>query len=144
MAHWVRGRIAEKNKNNDDAEQQYRIAIEASHGGARAWLNLAGFYHHVNRLREMDQALHTLESSPLDHPAALVDGASILLRTNRDYALAVRLLRRYFASSTVEDAPVFKAPCLLGELFEKQAHHAPPSAPYPPHPPPAPPHPPPP
>src|SRR6266851_2689462 len=120
MAHWVRGRIFEKNKDPDNAEQEYRVAIEASHGGARAWLNLAGFYHHTNRLREMDQALRTLESSPLDHAGALVDGASILLRTGRDYPTAVRLLRRYFASATVEEAPVFKAHCLLGEVFEKQ------------------------
>jgi tetratricopeptide (TPR) repeat protein len=124
MAHWVRGRIAEKNKKPDDAEQQYRIAIEATHGGARAWLNLAGFYHHMNRLPEMDQALHTLESSPLDHPGALVDGAGILLRSGRDYPLAVRLLRRYFASPTVEEAPVFKAHCLLGEVFERQGERA--------------------
>jgi len=120
MAHWVRGRIAEKSKDADNAEQEYRVAIVTSHGGARAWLNLAGFYHHMNRLPEMDQALRKLESSPLDHPGALVDGASILLRTGRDYPLAVRLLRRYFDSSTVEEAPVFKAHCLLGEVFEKQ------------------------
>jgi tetratricopeptide (TPR) repeat protein len=124
MAHWVRGRIAEKNRKPDDAEQQYRIAIEATHGGARSWLNLAGFYHHMNRLPEMDRALHTLESSPLDHPGALVDGAGILLRSGRDYPLAVRLLRRYFASSTVEEAPVFKAHCMLGEVFERQGERA--------------------
>ena len=120
MAHWVRGRIAEKEKDPDAAEQQYRIAIEVTHGGARAWLNLAGFYHHMKRLHEMDQALHTLESSPLDHPGALVDGAGILLRSAHDYPTAVRLLRRYLASSTVEEAPVFKARCMLGELLEKQ------------------------
>src|SRR6267154_350637 len=124
MAHWVKGRIFEKNKDPDNAEQEYRVAIEASHGGARAWLNLAGFYHHMNRLREMDLALHTLESSPLDHPGALVDGAGILLRSGRDYQTAARLLRRYFASSTVEEAPAFKAHCLLGEVFEKQGDRA--------------------
>jgi tetratricopeptide (TPR) repeat protein len=124
MAHWVKGRIAEKNKDVVAAEQEYRAAIEASHGGARAWLNLAGFYRHMNRFQEMEQALRTLESSPLDHPGALVDGASILLRSGRDYPMAVRLLRRYFASSTVEEAPVFKAHCLLGEVFEKQGNRA--------------------
>jgi len=72
----------------------------------------------------MDQALHTLESSTLDHPGALVDGASILLRTGRDYPMAVRLLRRYLASSTVEEAPVFKARCMLGEALEKQGDRA--------------------
>jgi len=120
MAHWVKGRIAEKNKDVIGAEQEYRAAIDASHGGARAWLNIAGFYSHNSRFDDMDHALRTLESSPLDHPGALVDGAGILLRTRRDPPLAVRLLHRYIASATVEEAPVFKAHCMLGELFERQ------------------------
>jgi len=121
MAHWVIARIAEKNKDTAAAEQEYRAAIAASHGGARAWVNLAGFYRHINRLDDMEQALRTMESSPLDHSAALVDGAGILLRTGRDYPMAIRLVRRYVASSTtVEEAPVFKAHVVLGELFEKQ------------------------
>src|ERR1022692_4932043 len=123
MAHWIKGRIAEKEKDNAAAEQEFRAAIDASHGGARAWLNLAGFYHHTSRFDEMEQALHTLESSPLDHPGALVDGAGILLRSGRDYPLAIRLLRRYLTSGTVEEVPAFKAHCLLGKLLEKQPDH---------------------
>ncbi|MGA8868561.1 MAG: tetratricopeptide repeat protein [Candidatus Sulfotelmatobacter sp.] len=121
MAHWVQGRIAEKNKDADAAEQQYRAAIAASRGGARAWLNLALFYRHTGRFDQMEQALRTLETAPLDHPEALMDGASILLRTGRDYPLAARLLQRYMNfSPTVEEAPLFKAHYLLGELLEKQ------------------------
>ena len=120
-AHWVLARIAEKNKDNGIAEQEYHAAIDASHGGARAWVNLAGFYRHTNRFDDMEQALRTMESSPLDRPSALVDGASILLRAGRDYALAIRFVRRYVDSSaTVEEAPVFKAHVLLGEVLEKQ------------------------
>jgi len=74
-------------------------------------------------LPEMDQALRKLESSPLDHPGALVDGAGILLRSGRDYPMAVRLLHRYF-SSPVEEAPAFKAHVMLGEVFEKQGDHS--------------------
>jgi tetratricopeptide (TPR) repeat protein len=120
MAHWVLARIAEKEKDNAAAEQEYRAAIGASHGGARAWVNLAGFYRHANRFDDMEQALRSMESSPLDRPAALVDGASILLRAGRGYPMAIRFVRRYVASSTAEEAPVFKARCLLGEVFEKQ------------------------
>jgi tetratricopeptide (TPR) repeat protein len=120
MSHWVKGRLAEKNKDAPAAEQEYRAAIDVSHGGARAWLNLAGFYSHTSRFDDMDHALRTLESSPLDHPGALVDGAGILMRTRRDPPLAIRLLRRYIASSTVEEAPAFKAHCMLGELYERQ------------------------
>jgi tetratricopeptide (TPR) repeat protein len=121
MAHWVKARIAEKNKDNAVAEQEYRAAITDSQSGARAWLNLAGFYRHTSRLDEMEQALQIMESSPLDHPGAFVDGASMLSRTGRNYPLAIRLLRRYVASpNTVEEAPAFKAHSLLGELLEKQ------------------------
>jgi tetratricopeptide (TPR) repeat protein len=124
MAHWVRARIAEKNKDLSAAEEEYRAAIPASHNGARAWLNLAGFYRHSNRLDDMEQALRSMESSQLDHSAALVDGASLLLRTGRDYAMAVRFVRRYLSSNTEEEAPVFKAQYLLGQLFEKQGNSA--------------------
>src|SRR5258708_39247038 len=121
MAHWVKGRIAEKNKDNSAAEKEYRAAIDASQGGARAWLNLAGFYRHTNRLDDMQQALRTMESRPLDHPAALVDAAGMLLRTGRDAPMVIRLLRRYIAlPNTVEEAPAFKAHTLLGESLEKQ------------------------
>jgi tetratricopeptide (TPR) repeat protein len=119
-AHWVKGRIAEREKDNSGAEREYRAALDASQGGVRAWLNLAGFYRHMNRFDEMEQALRTMESRPLDHPAALVDGAGMLLRTGRDYPLAIRLVRRYLTSTTVEEAPVFKAHVVLGELFEKR------------------------
>jgi tetratricopeptide (TPR) repeat protein len=121
MAHWIKARIAERNKDNAAAEQEYRAAITASQGGARAWLNLAGFYRRTSRFDEMEQALHTMESRPLDHPAAFVDGASMLSRTGRDAPLAIRLLRRYVtAPNPVEEAPAFKAHALLGELLEKQ------------------------
>jgi tetratricopeptide (TPR) repeat protein len=121
IAHWVIARIDEKNKDTAAAEQEYRAAIDSSHGGARAWVNLAGFYRRLSRFDDMEQALRTMESGPLDRTAALVDGAGILLRSGRDYPMAIRLVRRYVASSTtVEEAPVFKAHCLLGELFEKQ------------------------
>jgi tetratricopeptide (TPR) repeat protein len=119
-SHWVKARIAEKEKDEATAEREYRAAIDASQGGVRAWLNLAGFYRQLHQLDAMEQALRTMESRPLDHPAALVDGAGMLLRTDRNYPLAIRLVRRYLASATVEEAPAFKARTLLGELLEKQ------------------------
>ncbi|HZW79825.1 MAG TPA: tetratricopeptide repeat protein [Candidatus Deferrimicrobiaceae bacterium] len=124
MGDWVRARIAQKKKDNAVAEKEYRAAIDDSRGGARAWVSLAGFYTRTGRLDEMEQALHTMESRPLDRPAALMDAASILLRSSRDYPLAIRLVRRYLASGPVEEWPAFKAHCLLGELLEKQGERA--------------------
>jgi tetratricopeptide (TPR) repeat protein len=119
MAHWVLARIASKEKDAAEAEREYRAAITTSHSGTRAWLDLAIFLRHANRLEEMEQALHTMESSPVDRPESLMDGASLLLRAGRAYPLAVRLVRRYL-ESPVEEGPAFKARDYLGQLLEKQ------------------------
>jgi len=119
MADWVAARIAEKNKDAAAAEREYRAAITATHSGARAWLDLAIFLRHANRLDEMDQAVQKLESAPVDRAESVMDGASVLLHAGRDYPLAVRLLRRYLAAP-VEEGPAFKAHDLLGQLLEKQ------------------------
>jgi tetratricopeptide (TPR) repeat protein len=119
MAHWILGRIAEKNKDTGTAEREYRAEIAASHSGSRAWLDLAIFFRHTNRLDEMEQAVHTMESSRIDRPESLMDGASLLLRAGRNFPMAVRLLRRYL-SSPVEEGPAFKAHDMLGQLLEKQ------------------------
>ena len=120
LAHWVAARIFEKEKDPVSAERELRAAIAVTHSGCRAWLDLASFLRHANRLDEMEQALHNLESGPIDHPAALVDGANMLLRTNRDPALGARLVRRYFSNGPVEEAPAFKAHDVLGQLLERQ------------------------
>lgn len=122
MADWVKARLAEKNKDRATAEREYRAAVIDSHGGAREWLNLAGFYSRKGRLDDMDRALRSLETSRSDHPAALADGASVILRTGRNYALGIRLLRRYLSTKTVEEAPAFKAHVMLGELFEREGN----------------------
>ncbi|MGA9040706.1 MAG: tetratricopeptide repeat protein [Terriglobales bacterium] len=120
-AHWVNARIAEKQKDHEGAEKEYRAAIQTSHGSASAWLHLAQFYKHVGHMDEMEDAVHHVASAPLDQPDALVDAAHLLLDTNRNLPEANQLLRRYVSSaSTVEQAPVFKAHYLLGIVLEKQ------------------------
>jgi tetratricopeptide (TPR) repeat protein len=119
-AHWIQGRIAEKNKDLVTAEKEYRAAIDASHGGANPWLNLALFYRKAGRLDEMQDALKRAASAPMDQPEVLVDAASTLLRANRDLPFATQLVRRYLSSTTVEQAPPFKAHYLLGNILEKQ------------------------
>jgi tetratricopeptide (TPR) repeat protein len=119
-AHWIQGRLAEKNKDASTAEKEYRAAIDASRGGANAWLNLALFYRKAGRLDEMQDALKKAATAPLDQPEVLVDAASTLLRANRDLPFATQLVRRYLSSSTVEQAPPFKAHYLLGNILEKQ------------------------
>ncbi len=120
LADYVSGQLAEKEKDPETAERAYRAAIETGHGAANAWLHLAQFFAHAKRFDEMDDALRRMNAAPLDHPEALMDGASLLLHAERDYALAVLLLRRYFTNGPVEEGPAFKAHDLLGQLLEKQ------------------------
>jgi tetratricopeptide (TPR) repeat protein len=122
IAHQVLAKIAEKDKDMALAEREYRAAITASHSGAFAWFELANFLFHAGRLDEMDQAMHALESSPVDRPESLRDAATVLQRADRDYPLAVRLLRRYL-STPVEEAPAFEAHDVLGHLLEKEGNH---------------------
>jgi tetratricopeptide (TPR) repeat protein len=119
-AHWVSARIAEKKKDFATAETEYRAAIEASHGGASAWLNLGLFYRHRERYNDMEQALTHVRPAPLDRPDALVDAAEILIHAQRNLQEAVDLLRTYLNSSQkVEQAPAFKVHYLLGAAAEK-------------------------
>jgi len=122
MAHWVAGRLAEKEKDLVTAEREYRAAVSVSHSGARECLDLASFLRRSDRLDEMEETLRKLETAALDHPPSLIDGANMLLRTGRNLPLAIRLLRRYLASP-VEDGPAFWVHALLGEALEKQGNH---------------------
>jgi tetratricopeptide (TPR) repeat protein len=121
MGHWVLARIAEKNKDSAVAEREYRAAIEASHSGARAWLNLANFYRYARRLDDMEKALKNLDSCPLDFPESLMNAAEILLRSGRDNPMGMRFLRRYL-EAPVEAGPAFKAHEILGQLLERQGN----------------------
>lgn len=120
-AHWVGGRIAEKHKDYATAEREYRAEVDASHNSPEAWLDLALFYRHMNRLDDMQQAIARATAAQTNQSEVLVDGAETLMRAGRDYPGAIQMLRRYLASqATVEQAPAFKAHYLLGTLLEKQ------------------------
>ena len=123
MSHWIRARVAAKSKDAAGAEREYRAALAANSAIGRAWVDLAILFRNNNRWDEMEQALRNLESAPVERHEALMDGASILLRADRDTALAIRLLRRYL-SSPVEEGPAFKAHDMLGHLLEKQGDRA--------------------
>jgi len=122
--HWVIARIAEKKKDMATAEKEYRAAIEASHGGAEAWLDLGLFFRHADRLDDMEDAIKHASTAPMKQPVVLVDSAETLIRAGRNFPLAVQLLRRYLDSNTVEEAPAFKAHYLLGSVLEKQGDKA--------------------
>ena len=120
-AHYLNGRLAEKKKELETAEREYRAAIEASHGSALTWFNLALFYRHQQRWDDMEGAINHAVSAQLDRPEILMESGEVLLRSGRNFPAAVQFLRRYLAlNSKVEEAPAFKAHYLLGTALEKQ------------------------
>ncbi|MGA8312068.1 MAG: tetratricopeptide repeat protein [Terriglobales bacterium] len=120
-AHYLYGRIAEKRKDPAAAEKEYRAAIEASHGSALTWFNLALFFRHQQRWDDMEGAIQHAVSAQVDRPEIIMESGEVLLRSGRNFPAAVQYLRRYLAlNSKVEEAPAFKAHYLLGTALEKQ------------------------
>ena len=119
-AHWVTGRIAEKKHDAAQAENEYRAAVQASHGSALAWLNLAFFYRRAQRLDDMENAINQAASAQSNQPEVLMEAAATLILAGRNFPAAIQLLRRYLSGSMVEEAPAFQAHYLLGTVLEKQ------------------------
>ena len=119
-AHWVQARIAEKDGRNDDAEKEYRAAINAAQHKAPYWLNLASFDRRMKRYDDMEQAINHAVAAEHSHDDIFYEAASMLFRTGRNFPGAVQMVRRYLDSSDpVEDAPTFEAHYLLGSILEK-------------------------
>ncbi len=120
-AGYLKGRIGEKKKDFVTAEKEYRAAIEASHGSALTWFNLALFFRHQQRWNDMEDAIQHAVSAQVDRPEIIMESGEVLLRSGRNFPAAVEYLRRYLAlHSKVEEAPAFKAHYLLGTALEKQ------------------------
>jgi tetratricopeptide (TPR) repeat protein len=121
LAHWVRARLAEKDKNFAEAEIEYKAAIDSSKGRADQWLNLAAFYQQRNRIPEMLDAINKAVAAPRKTSAVLFDAAGLLFHANQKLTLAAEFDNKYLASKDkVEEAPAFKAYFLLGQILEKQ------------------------
>jgi tetratricopeptide (TPR) repeat protein len=120
-AHWVKGRLAEKDNNTAAAEQEYKDAIASSTNPGGEWLNLAAFYRHQKRYKEMEDAINHAVSYDKKKTNVLFEAASLLYRAGRNFPIAAQLIRKYINSRPhTEAAPTFQAHYLLGQILEKQ------------------------
>jgi tetratricopeptide (TPR) repeat protein len=118
-----RARLAEKDKNYTEAEQEFRKAVAASGNQTSYWLDLASFYRRRSRWDDMEKAIQTAVGSATVKPGALFEAAEILHRAGRNLNSAADLLRKYLASDKKEEeAPVFRAHYLLGSILQQQNH----------------------
>jgi predicted Zn-dependent protease len=122
-AHELRGQIADQQKDYSTAEREFKQAIAASAHPASQWISLASFYRRRQRWTEMETAVHSaVTAAEHDKHAglALYDGATTLMETNRDPALASKMLEEYLAGSEkTEEAPAFVALIRLARLKEQ-------------------------
>jgi tetratricopeptide (TPR) repeat protein len=122
-AHELRGHIAEERKDYGTAERELKQAIAGSAHPAFQWMTLAGYYRHRERWTEMESAVRSGESAAAREKragVALYNGASLLMRTKRDPARAVKMLESYLASSAkTEEAPAFVAHTWLAQLQQE-------------------------
>ena len=120
-ADWVKGRIGGEDKRFRSAPNRNIAPPSKPATAARiAWLNLALFYRHQQRLDEMEDAINHAVPPQSNQPEVLMEAAEILIRSGTQFPRAVQMLRRYLAGSTVEEAPAFKAHYLLGTVLEKE------------------------
>jgi tetratricopeptide (TPR) repeat protein len=122
-AIYIRARIAEHEKRNSDAEEQYKKAVQLHPDSHRQLVDLASFYRRMHRLDEMETAIQKSAELNKQNDSSLVDSAGLLLRANRNLPLAASLMHRYIDQGTKsEDAPAFQAQYLLGQILEKQGN----------------------
>jgi tetratricopeptide (TPR) repeat protein len=119
-AHQLRAAIAEQRKDYGAAERELKQAIAASAHPAFQWSVLASFYQRRERWPEMESAIRNCVSTAArDKTAgvALYDGAGVLIKTQRDPALAAKMLEDYLAgNSRTDEAPAFVAHLRLARL----------------------------
>jgi tetratricopeptide (TPR) repeat protein len=124
-SHWIRAIIADKDKNYDVAEQEFKATVQTSKDPAKRWLDLASFYRQRARMNEMEDAITKALNVPNRESHILYASAEILNRAGRNFNGAVQLLRTYLNSGDpTEDAPLFQAHYLLGSLLEKTGDRA--------------------
>jgi tetratricopeptide (TPR) repeat protein len=121
VAHFIRAKIAEKDKDYAGAEKEYKDAIAASKAPAEQWLNLASFYKDRKNTSAMVEAIKKAAAAPHKFGAVLSDAADMLFQSGQDFPWAADLARKYLAAGDKsEEAPAFKTHVLLGKILQKQ------------------------
>ena len=119
-SHLILARVAEKEKQFPEAENQLRQAISEAKDPAEYWLELAEFCRLRGRPDDMQKAVQAALAQPNGPAETYFDAAGELYLGNRDFPDAIAYLRNYLGSSgMVEGAPAFRAHYLLGQIYEK-------------------------
>ncbi len=123
-AHRILAMTAEKRKDYDTAEREFRAAVAVANR-ADAWNDLGAFYR---RRGEYDKAVEALKEGLAVNrakDASLVDAASLLDRMHREPELTEKALRDYLErGAKSDDAPAIKVHVMLGKQLESRGDKA--------------------
>jgi tetratricopeptide (TPR) repeat protein len=117
LAHRIRARIAEKQKDYTTAEREFRAAI-AVKNAPDAWVDLGGmFKRHKQNAAAIEALQHALAVDKAKD-SNIVDAASFLIDMNVEPELALKTLQQYLVSSAKsDDAPVVHVYVLIAKLL---------------------------
>ena len=103
--HWARARLAEKRKDSDTAEREYRAALATDPNEAGRALDLAAFLSSRGRYSESDALFRTAEENHPRAPKVLYARAAAYVQSKRRLDEAEALLNRYLALQTTPEDP---------------------------------------
>jgi cytochrome c-type biogenesis protein CcmH/NrfG len=115
--HYAQGIVADKKKEYDTAEEQFRRAMEAGPRQVGRVLVLARYLANHDRVKESDALFEQAARMAPNSPRVMFDRAATYIKENRDLDVAKKLLERYEQSPlTPEDPPRGRAEAMLKKL----------------------------
>jgi Flp pilus assembly protein TadD len=115
--HYAEGIVADKQKEYDTAEQQFRRAAELAPRQVGRVLVLARYLAKHGRVKESDALFDQAGRMDPNNPRVMFDRAAAYISEKRDLDTARKLLEQYLqAPLTPEDPPRERAEALLKKL----------------------------
>ncbi len=115
--HSMRARLAEKQKEFNTAEEQFRLAVQLAPRQVGRILDLARFFAKRGRFQESEDAFTRAQALAPDAPRVLFERAAAYVSAGRNLDTARALLQRYLqATLTPDDPPRHEAEKLLKQL----------------------------
>jgi Flp pilus assembly protein TadD len=115
--HYAEGLVADKKKEYETAEQQFRRAVELAPRQVGRVLVLARYLANHDRVKESDALFEQAARMAPNSARVMFDRAAAYIKENRDLDVARELLERYLeAPLTPDDPPRGRAEAMLKKL----------------------------
>lgn len=115
--HYAQGIVADRKKEYDKAEQQFRRAAELAPRQVGRILVLARYLANHGRVKESDALFEQAAGMAPNNPKVMFDRAATYIKEKRDLDVARELLKRFLESPlTPEDPPRERAEALLKKI----------------------------